>query len=399
MDNSAQVPIRDHVGIAVDGGGIKGVMVARALMELEKLLGVERLIDSPKVKAIAGTSTGSLLAFGIAAGMSAKELLDLYEGLGASVFSKGGQIRPLGNTIPFLSNLHFPARWIQAMRRLPGGIGDILLYPLLPARYSFDPLRATLHDLIAKRVPAYLPNNNPTLRELGEHLAANGRDATVIITTADTASRETHFLKTNAGERYYYMPVVDAVLASSAIPTYWEPVPLKDQNGKQISQLVDGGVGNFGNPAFVVAWELCSPANPDASRRYDPADVSIFSFGTGTVSAETFRKIHGNPRNWWALQWSSRALDLFMDSALREQSRTVVQSFPGIDLRRFQVAFDQGIGADRFDLVDTVLKEKGIEMQQRVAENIHALQANPAYRYDPEGIWVNFLKEFQKPQG
>ncbi|PJF23534.1 MAG: hypothetical protein CUN56_00365 [Phototrophicales bacterium] len=389
-------PIREHVGIAIDGGGIKGVIVARALIALEEMLGVERLIDSPKVKVIAGTSTGSLLAFGIAAGMSARELVALYEGLGERVFSKGGPIRPFGKSIPLLSRLHFPASAIRFMRRLPFSGGDFVLYPLLPARYSFDPLREILCELIAARVPDDLPNNNPTLRQLGDHLREKAGSPTVIITAVDTASRETHFLKTNESERYYYMPVVDAVLASSSIPTYWEPIPLKDQNGKTIGQLVDGGVGNFGNPAFVVAWEMCSAANDDPRRHYDPQDVTLFSFGTGTLSAQTFRKVHGNARNWWALQWASRALDLFMGSALREQSRSVVQTFAGIDLRRFQVEFDQAIGADRFDLVDTVLKQKGEEMQARVRQNVHALQSDPAKRYDPEGIWLNFLKEFQK---
>lgn len=389
-----QTPIREHVGIAVDGGGIKGVMVARALAALEEKLGVERLIDSPKVKVIAGTSTGSLLAFGIAAGMSAKELLDLYEGLGDRVFSQGGKIRPFGNTVPILSNINFPARWIAAMRRWPGGLGDFILYPLLPARYTFNPLRDILRDLIKKRVPEYLPNENPTLKELGDMLREKYHGPTVIITSVDVASRQTHFLKSNEGERYYYMPVVDAVLASSAIPTYWEPQALRDQNGKRIGDLVDGGVGNFGNPANVVAWEMCNPANPDPSRQYDPKDVTIYSFGTGTMEPDTFRKVHGNPVDWWALDWSTRSLDLFIDSTLRAQSRDVVLTYPGIDLRRFQVAFDQGIGADRFDLVDTVLKQGGIEMEQRVRDNIHALQPDPNKRYDPEGIWANFLKGF-----
>ncbi|NDJ77624.1 MAG: hypothetical protein GYB65_15340, partial [Chloroflexi bacterium] len=47
MTHSAQDSVREHIGIAVDGGGIKGAIVAQGLIELEQKLGVPRLIDAP----------------------------------------------------------------------------------------------------------------------------------------------------------------------------------------------------------------------------------------------------------------------------------------------------------------------------------------------------------------
>ena len=53
---------RDNIAIAIDGGGVKGAMVAYGIIELEKYLGLEEgqpLISDPRVKVLAGTSTGA----------------------------------------------------------------------------------------------------------------------------------------------------------------------------------------------------------------------------------------------------------------------------------------------------------------------------------------------------
>jgi len=70
MNGDNAYGIREHIGVAVDGGGVRGAIVAQGIIELERLLGVDRLIDSPRVKVFAGTSTGSLIAVALAAGLS-----------------------------------------------------------------------------------------------------------------------------------------------------------------------------------------------------------------------------------------------------------------------------------------------------------------------------------------
>ena len=100
---------------------------------------------------------------------------------------------------------------------------------------------------------------------------------------------------------------------------------------------MDGGVGNFGNPALVVAWELCDDLNPDPVRHYKPEETTIFSFGTGIPSKTINEKLYGKANRWWALDWIPRVLDLFMASAIQQQSRNVVTTYKGIDLRRFLI--------------------------------------------------------------
>ncbi len=391
MTASSNPPLREHVGIAIDGGGVRGAIVAQGLIALERILGVERLIEAPQVKVIAGTSTGAVLAAGLAAGLSGSELLHLYTALGARVFEKPGPLRPFGWTIPGLSRWNVPNGLVRAIERLPFSLGDLPLYALFPARYAFDPLRELLGTTLQEHPIA--GSNNPTLGQTGEHLRAAYHGPTIITTAVEVAARRTHFLKTTTLEQYQHMPLIDAVLASSSIPTYFPPIrlPTDDPSARW---LVDGGVGNFGNPAPVVAWELCDPRNPDESRRYDPANTSIISFGTGVVSRETYRRAYGDPTRWWALEWVPRVLDMFVDSTIRAQTRNIVYAYPQLDLRRFQVELSRPVEPDDFGLLDTELRLKGDELRELVLANRHALHPDPNLRYDPEGIWHTMLANY-----
>ena len=61
-------PLRNNTAIAIDGGGIRGLIVARALIALEEELGGGPLIEHPQIKILAGTSTGAIITAGIALG-------------------------------------------------------------------------------------------------------------------------------------------------------------------------------------------------------------------------------------------------------------------------------------------------------------------------------------------
>ena len=70
--------------LSIDGGGIRGVFPASFLAGLEERLPNGRLIDHFDL--VAGTSTGGIIALGLACGLRAAEMRDLYVQRGCEVF-------------------------------------------------------------------------------------------------------------------------------------------------------------------------------------------------------------------------------------------------------------------------------------------------------------------------
>jgi len=189
-------PFRKHVAIAIDGGGIKGVMVARAIEMLEQHLG---LGASEIFQLAAGTSTGSIISAGIGVGLTGGEMHRLYTQLGSALFRK-----------TLRSRLWFLARY----------------------RYPQAPLRAALTQHLGDLTMGDLWRSSPRID--------------VVITAFDLLESRTRFIKGWKPE-YATWPVVKAVLASSSVPTYF---PVVD------GRYVDGGVGSYANPCYVAAYEL-----------------------------------------------------------------------------------------------------------------------------------------------
>ncbi len=61
--------------LSIDGGGLRGILPASALVQLERQTGRPA---RETFSFAAGTSTGAIIAAGIAAGIPAERILDLY---------------------------------------------------------------------------------------------------------------------------------------------------------------------------------------------------------------------------------------------------------------------------------------------------------------------------------
>lgn len=276
-------PFRKNMAIAIDGGGIRGVIVARALAILEDQLG-QPLRDI--VGLVAGTSTGSVIAAGICAGLSASKMYDLYIKLGKSIFKKTWRSK---------------------------------LWPLTRYRYETTPLKNAFHQEVGDL-------------KLGEFWNANPRiDA--VFTTFDLLENRTRFIKPWKAE-YQAWPVIKAVLASCAVPTYF---PVLD------GRFVDGGVGAYANPCYLAAYELSFCLGWDAS------ETTLISLGTGR-SPHYFNPQQAN--SLWAWQWLEPMLGAFMQSADDQQIHLVNTFFQKLDFRRFQVNLHQGIQLDDVNHMD-----------------------------------------------
>ncbi len=188
-------PFRKNVAIAIDGGGIRGVIVTRALALLEQHLG-------QSVNAIfrltAGTSTGSIISAGIGAGLSADQMYKLYVQLGDTIFRK---------------TLHSE------------------LWVITKYRYPHEPLADALKAAIGDKVMGDFWKTSP--------------QTDVVITCFDLVENRTRFVKPWKDE-YANWPVLKAVLASSSVPTYFPAVE---------GRYVDGGVGAYANPCYYAAYE------------------------------------------------------------------------------------------------------------------------------------------------
>jgi len=270
-------PLRKHLALAIDGGGIRGVIVTRALTMLEEAL---KTPLHQVVQLSAGTSTGSIISAGIASGIDAQQLHRLYVTLGSQVFQK---------------------TW------------RYYLWPLTSYRYSLAPLENLLLSYVGNRV-------------MGDLWEAE-QQIDVVITTFDLVENRPRFIKPWKPE-YSRLPVVQAVLSSSSVPTYFPVVS---------GRFVDGGVGSYANPCYLAAYEAVFCLG------WDPAETTLISLGTGR-DPHTLKT--GDADRFWTWQWLSPVLDAFLQSAADQQVHLVHTFFKDLDFRRFQINTPQAFGMD-----------------------------------------------------
>jgi predicted acylesterase/phospholipase RssA len=354
----SMTPLRNNVAIAIDGGGIKGLIVARALMALEDELGGGPLISHPQIKILAGTSTGAIITAAIAMGMEAKDIAKIYMDMGQTVFP------PL------------PPAWLpKALEPVNEAVRMVFQSSL----YSNEKLIELLKAAIQKQ----LGNAELTLGELNERL---GPDKALILTAVNISERRTRFLKSYKADNGDWK-LWEAILASSSAPIAL-PVWPRVEAGERRAYYTDGGVGNYGNPAYVVTQEAI------IFRGYSPAEVSVLSFGTGWVNADNYERANGAPAGWHGLNWAMNAPMLLIGDAARAQSLDIIEGIGNnqIDYRRFQFALEKDISSDAYGDNETyaLMQKLGDDLGERIRRDQFAPNADP--QYDPEGLHTGQLK-------
>jgi patatin-like phospholipase/acyl hydrolase len=359
----SMTPLRDNVALAIDGGGIKGVIVSTALESLEAELGGGALINNPKLKILAGTSTGSVIIAGIALGMTAAEIADLYKQLGTEVF-------------PALYPSWFPKQLadLDEIRRI------LTEHSLYTNKRTIELLKQIIQDKTG--------NADLTLGELHQRI---GPEKVLIMTSVNINERKTHFLKTYKDD-YKSWKLWEAIMASSSAPLAL-PVLEHIENDGTVGYYTDGGVGNYGNPAYFATQEAL------VFRGYTPETTSVLSFGTGWVSAENYQKANGIPSSWAAYLWAFNAPNLFIGDTSRAQSIDIMESYYNlkIDFRRFQFALETDIPADAYG--DPATYALMVKIGQTLGARIVADQfaPNEDAQYDPEGLLQTY-RDYVKAQ-
>jgi uncharacterized protein len=346
-------PLRNHVALAIDGGGIKGLIVARALIALEDELGGGPLINHPQLQVMAGTSTGAIITAAIAMGMTAKEITQLYVSMGQEVFPR------------------LTPRWLPKAAEQADEFERMARKPFL---YSNE----KLIDLLKKVIQDKMGDADLTLAELNERL---GPEKVLILTTVNITARRTRLLKSHQQDSGDWK-LWEAILASSSAPIALPVWARADRAGKP-AYYTDGGVGSYGNPAYVVAQEAI------VFQGYAPEEVSILSFGTGWVNAENFERASGTPTKWHGLNWAMNAPLLLLDDAARNQSLEILEGLGDskVDFRRFQFALENDISSDGYgdDATYALMNQLGDEVGERIRRDQYAPNADP--QFDPEGLY------------
>jgi len=238
--------------LSLDGGGIRGVVTTILLQRIAATPGLEGFLDS--IDLVAGTSTGGLIALGIAARLDLARLRDLYVEKGPVIFDDS---------------------WLDDVVDLFGVVG---------ADYETAPLRRELKRLFG----------TTTLGQLRKR---------VLVATFDL-DNEAPADRTWKPKLFHNYPgpntdrrarVADVGLYTSAAPTYFPAV----------DGYIDGGV-YANNPA------MCALAQTQ-DRRYGPTpaldEVRLLSLGTGT----SLQYIRGKALDWGYGQWAKPLISLMLD--------------------------------------------------------------------------------------
>lgn len=276
--------------LSIDGGGVRGIIPALMLEEIEKETGqpISKLFDS-----IVGTSTGAILALGLTRpddkdahkpAFRASELVAFYEKNGPEIFP---HTFTLLRRIRQLFSPKYGSREIEEV--LEDSFSDV---------YLDESLTRVL-------IPAY---------EIEER-------------------RRIWFDSYDFDASHFLMR--DVLRGATAAPTYLPPFRLAapiTMSTKGYLALVDGGV--FANNPAITAMSN----GITLLRGGDGGDFLLLSLGTGTSHVKlSFDKIWG----WGELEWLDTLLDIaFSDPAIEKDSK-VMESKEKYKYVRLQVELDE----------------------------------------------------------
>lgn len=235
--------------LALDGGGIRGVLTLEILLALESQLKKELNAEedftlSSYFDYIGGTSTGAIIAAGLSLGMPVQKLLDFYEEKGEAMFDKAfilKRLKYLYNDGPLLEEL-----------KNTFGDGNL---SLSSGKFKSLLLVVTMNRTTDSPWPIC---NNPLAKYNDESLP-------------DCNTR---------------IPLYQLVRASTAAPVYFPPETLQwdPKNPESSFVFVDGGVTPYNNPAFLM-YRMATQKAYNLNWETGERKLMIASVGTGSAAS------------------------------------------------------------------------------------------------------------------
>ncbi len=249
-----------YIIVSFDGGGYRGLFAAHLIKRIQEELEIDW---RSRVGLLAGTSTGAILAAGLACGIPCCRLVEFFETHGKAIFTR----RHLSRLDPLT---------------------------LFTSRYSSTRLADALNGVFGDTTLGDVP-------------------VPLVLPAVDIGNGCVHVFKSKYDDSFVRDPGVrlaDAILASCSAPTYFDPIVVGDKY-----QLVDGGLW-ANNPCLVAAI--------DAHYRLEVpfGDMRILSIGTGKskvfypLSAVSWRdRLLRNCQGWgFATRWQrTKLIDLILN--------------------------------------------------------------------------------------
>jgi patatin-like phospholipase/acyl hydrolase len=321
--------------LSIDGGGIRGIIPALVLSEVERRTGrpISSLFDL-----IAGTSTGGIIALGLtkpnkdgAPEYRADEIVELYLGKGKRIFS------------------------------------STILHQL-----------STAWGLLDEKYPA--AEVEKVYEEYFRDTRLQDALTNVLVTAFEIQLRSPWFFRSTRArtEPDYDFPMRKVARATSAAPTYFEPLKLEGTGGQEWA-LIDGGV-YANNPTMCALVE--------ARTAFGAEDVLVVSLGTGEPTAGIPWK---DAKDWGLVGWARPLLDIVFEGVSDTVAFQAEELCPSVEGQRryyrFQVqlpqlkttiddiddARDATIGALRL-VAENLIRDRDAELD----ELCRALTAHPA---------------------
>jgi uncharacterized protein len=246
--------------LALDGGGIRGIITLQILSRIEELLRSEtgsnesfRLSDY--FDYVGGTSTGAIIATCVSLGMSVAQIQKFYSDNGAAMFDKVG-----------------------LLKRLHTKYGDQQLAEKLKETFDdFLPSAEITRDENGQTVPITL--GSAALKTL---LMVVVRNATTDSPWPLSNNPRAKYNDRSRADCNLNLPLWKIVRASTAAPTYFPPEVVGI--GEKRFVFVDGGITVYNNPAFLLF--LMATIGPyRCGWETGQKKLLMVSVGTGTVAA------------------------------------------------------------------------------------------------------------------
>ncbi|HEU4324553.1 MAG TPA: patatin-like phospholipase family protein [Roseiflexaceae bacterium] len=277
----------NYLILSFDGGGLRGLITALMLRDLENDPQTRDLLA--RVNLFAGTSTGGIIALALASGTPVETIIGLYRDGGSQIFTPAkptlGELYQLASEflpLPKFSGKRLGRREVTNPFRF---LDDIVLAlkEFVMARYVSDGLR----ELLTPHLSA-----DKTLADL---------ERKVLVTTLQLSDEQSWvpLLLTNLGgaaEPSSASLVLDAALCTGAAPTYFPP-----HKHSIYGYCADGGLF-ANNPSTLALTAACA-------HDIDLKQIRLLSLGTGSRTAQIPAAAIDSygPQNYGAFLWMSPA--------------------------------------------------------------------------------------------